>query len=430
MLHDWKDVVGHALMYVRRGPISWGPARVAIALLCVLALGSGTLLIAKPHAHHAADDGAGGGAGGGGAGDPQLVEQGQQIFRFDTFGDEQKWTDQLGINEVIENSVDPMTALTVLGLKVDVDALPDELVAMIEAGQVDLTDPATTVALIGLDAVVGVKGTVANGHLARVGVTCALCHSTVDDSFAPGIGHRLDGWPNHDLDPGKIIASSPAVPPAAKAVYLSWGPGFYDPRFNIDGKNTPLVIPPAYGLANVAKETYTAEGPISYWNAYVAVTQMGAHGNFSDPRLGIHIVQTPDLVTPALAPLREYQFSLEEPAPPHFKGTKNASARRGKKVFYGAGKCATCHQGPEYTDVNLGILHDPAETGMDPAYALRTTTKKYRTTPLRGLVTHAPHFHDGSAATLPDVVEHYNSVLHLNLTDRQKRDLVQFLKTL
>ena len=199
------------------------------------------------------------------------------------------------MNRVIESSVDPLTALAV-GLKVDVDALPAKLIKAIKAGQVDLTDPATTVALIKLNAVVGVVGKVrkiqGEDHLTSVGITCALCHSTVDDSLMPGIGRRLDGWPNPELDPGKIIALSPAVPDEAKAVYNSWGPGKYDPRFNIDGLSTPLVIPPAYGLARVAKETYTAEGPISYWNDYVAVTQMGGHGSFSDPRLGINIVQT------------------------------------------------------------------------------------------------------------------------------------------
>src|SRR5262245_44224740 len=229
--------------------------------------------------------------------DPSAL--GEAIFRFDTFGDEQLWTDRLRLHEVIEAAIDPVTALA-LGLKVDVDALPDELIQAIIAGQVDLTDPATTLALIDLNAVVGLVGTVEtiNGQnrLTRVGITCAICHSTVDNSFTPGIGSRLDGWPNLDLDPGRIIAASPAVPAAYKMVYLSWGPGKYDPRFNIDGLSTPLVIPPAYGLADVAKETYTGEGPISYWNQYVAVTQMGGHGSFRDQRLGINIVQEPDLV--------------------------------------------------------------------------------------------------------------------------------------
>ncbi len=210
---------------------------------------------------------------------------GQQVFRFDTFGDEQLWTDTLRMHEVIETSIDRVTALG-LGLKVDADALPDEVRQGIADGTIDLTSPATTVALLKLNAVVGVVGKVeeirGRDLLTEVGITCALCHSTVDNSFAPGIGSRLDGWANTDLDPGKIIAASPAVSAEAKAVYNSWGPGFYDPRFNIDGLSTPLVIPPAYGLAGVDFETYTGEGPISYWNAYVAVTQMGGRGNFRD----------------------------------------------------------------------------------------------------------------------------------------------------
>jgi mono/diheme cytochrome c family protein len=343
---------------------------------------------------------------------------GMTIFRFDTFGDEQLWTDQLRMHEVIESTLDPLTALQ-LGLKVDVDAIPPDLQAAIAAGKVDLTSPETTLALIKLNAVVGIVGKVekirGRDRLAEVGITCALCHSTVDN--VTGIGHRLDGWPNLDLDPGRIIALSPAVSEAAKAVYNSWGPGKYDPRFNIDGLSTPLVIPPAYGLANVAKETFTGEGPISYWNNYVAVTQMGGKGSFSDPLLGINIVQQPDLVKPKLPALFDYQVSI--PKPPAPAGSFDAAAAAlGEAVFKDRGKCATCHIPPLYTDINLGILHDPAETGMSPAYANRTTTKKYRTTPLRALWQHPPYFHDGSAPTLAAVVSHYNSFLKLDLTVR------------
>jgi mono/diheme cytochrome c family protein len=357
---------------------------------------------------------------------------GQEIFRFDTFGDEQLWTDTLGLHEVVETQVDPLTALSV-GLKVDAEAIPAELAAAILAGDVDLTDPATTVALLKLGAVVGLQGTVepVDGvdRLTRLGVTCALCHSTVDDSFLPGIGRRLDGWPNLDLDPGRIIALSPAVSPEAKAVYLSWGPGKYDPRFNVDGLSTPLVIPPAYGLAGVEKETFTAEGPISYWNKYVAVTQMGGQGSFSDPRLGIRIVHKPDLVTRKLAPLRDYQLSLAAPPPP--PGSFDpAQAAAGEALFHGTAGCATCHVPPTFTDVNLGVLHDPEDVGQDPAYALRTTTRKYRTTPLRALWQHPPYFHDGSAATLLDVVNHYDTHFDLGLTDAEKAGLVEYLKSL
>ena len=373
------------------------------------------------------------GACGDNNGPVQIPEaDGQQIFRFDTFGDEQFWTDTLRMHEVIQQGVSPAAALGV-GLRVDVDALPAAVRDAIAAGQVDLNSPATTVTLLKLNAVVGVRGTVdttgGRDSLVRVGITCALCHSTVDNSFSPGIGHRLDGYPNTDLDPGAIIALSPAVTAAQKAVYTSWGHGKYDPRYNIDGQNTPLVLPPAFGLAGVDAETYTAEGPVSYWNAYVAVTQMHGHGNFDDPRLGIHISQSPDEVTPKLQALRDYQFSLQVPRPP--AGSFDAAAaERGRAVFSGAGRCASCHTGSTFTDVNEGRLHAPEETGMDPAYAARTTSKAYRTTPLRALWQHAPYFHDGSAATLRDVVEHYDAFLGLQLTEAQKGELVEYLKSL
>jgi cytochrome c5 len=334
------------------------------------------------------------------------------------------------MHEVVQKSVSPKTALSV-GLKVDADAIPRDVAQAIKAGQVDLESPATTVALLKLNAVVGLKGTVNNiggrDTLVRLGITCALCHSTVDSSFAPGIGQRKDGWPNRDLNVGAIIALSPAVTATQKAVYKSWGAGRYDPRFNIDGKSTPLVLPPAYGLGNVKNETFTAEGPISYWNAYVAVTQMHGHGNFSDPRLGIDIRQSPDMVGPRLAALRSYQHSLSTPPPPD--GSFDvAAAERGRSLFNRT--CSSCHLGTTGTDNNDGKLHPPTETGMDGAYAARTANKAYRTTPLRGLWQHPPYFHDGSAATLEDVFAHYNRVRSLKLTPAQERDLLEYLKTL
>lgn len=349
------------------------------------------------------------------------IAEGQKIFRFDTFGDEQVWTDKLRLHEVVEKSVDPTTALKV-GLKVDADALPPGIL-----GKVDLKSPATTVALLKMNAVVGLQATVdANNRLTRLGVTCALCHSTVDNSVMPGIGKRQDGWPNRDLNVGAIIALSPALPADKKAVYNSWGPGKYDPRYNQDGKSTPLVLPPAYGLAEIRNETYTAEGPISYWNAYVAVTQMGGQGNFSDPRLKIDVKHSPDLVTSKLPALRAYQHSLAAPPPP--AGSFDAAgAERGRAVF--DRNCASCHVGVSGTDNNNGTLHPPADTGMDGAYAARTANKAYRTTPLRGLWQHPPYFHDGSAATLEAVVTHYNKVRKLNLSADQQRDLVSFLKS-
>ena len=353
---------------------------------------------------------------------PALIAEGQRVFRFDTFGDEQLWTDKLRLHEVVEKSVDPTTALKV-GLKVDADALPPGILQ-----KVDLKSPATTVALLKMNAVVGIQATVdANNHITKLGVTCALCHSTVDNSVMPGIGRRMDGWPNRDLNSGAIIALSPALPADKKAVYDSWGPGKYDPRYNHDGKSTPLVLPPAYGLAQVTNETYTAEGPISYWNAYVAVTQMGGQGNFSDTRLGIAVSHSPDLVTSKLPALRAYQHSLPTPAPP--AGSFDATvAARGRMVFDRT--CASCHVGGSGTDNNSGKLHTPAETGVDGAYAARTANKAYRTTPLRGLWQHPPYFHDGSAATLADVVTHYNRVRNLGLTPEQQRDLVEYLKSL
>jgi len=379
------------------------------------------------------------------AGDEHTVHHrdGQAIFRFDTFGDEQLWTDVLRMHEVIP-TVDPATALAV-GLKVDVEALPAEVIAALRAGQVDLKNPAVTVELLRLNAVVGVKGTVSQtGQLTKVGVTCALCHSSVDNSFAPGIGKRLDGWANTDLNVGAIVALSPALDEATKAEFRTWGPGKYDPRHHaFDGTNIiplnspslPIVIPPIYGLKGVGFETYTADGPISYWNAYVGVGQMGGQGNFSDPRIGLSIEQTPDLVTPKLRALLEYQLSLRPPQPAK-ESLDKAAVRRGKHLFRNEARCASCHLGPNFTDVLSGpdrrvpFLHDPAEVGMDPAYAARTATGKYRTTPLRGLLQHAPYFHDGSAPDLMAVVNHYDALFGLNLTLAQKADLVEYLKSL
>jgi len=357
---------------------------------------------------------------------PQLVVQGRQVFRFNTFGDEQFWTNTLQINTVIESGVSPQTALSV-GLKVDADALPSSVVAGIKNGSIDLTSPATTVALLKLNAVVGVIGKVdSNGHLASVGISCALCHSTVDNSFAHGIGHRLDGYPNRDLNPGAIIALSPALTASQKAVYNSWGPGRYDPRFSFDHINGPVLIPPAYGLAGVNLATYTGDGSIEYWNDYVAVTQMHGLGSFSEPRLGINVTNgSQEVVKPLLPALAAYERSLAKPAPP--SNIDAAAAQRGQAIFQA--DCSVCHSGVAFSDANVK-LHAPSETGMDPVYANRSATKMYRTTPLRGLAFNAPYFHDGSAATLADVVNHYNGYLHLGLTAQQQSDLVEYLKTL
>jgi mono/diheme cytochrome c family protein/cytochrome c553 len=370
--------------------------------------------------------------------DPALVAQGKDIFRFDTFGDETFWTDTLRIHDVITSAVDPTTALSV-GLKVDAEALPAEVVQGIQDGTISLTDPATTVALLKLNAVVGLKGTVetVNGKdtLTHIATTCALCHSTVNNSFAAGIGARLDGWPNHELNPGAIIALSPALTPEQKAVYNSWGPGKYDPRFNFDGQNGPQVIPPAYGLLGINKITVTGDGSdVAYWNRYVGVTQMHGHGSFSEPRTGVSVNNPPDLISSKLAALQAYQLSLNAPSPP--QGSFDAAAAaRGQQVFNGPGQCVTCHTGPLFTDAN-SRLHPPADVVSEPepngvpSYASRSATKLYRTAPLHGVSQHPPYFHNGIAATLDAVVELYDSRKGLNLTAEQKADLVQYLKSL
>lgn len=365
-----------------------------------------------------------------------LIEQGKQSFRFDTFGDEAHWPDALRLHEVIEAAVDPLTALSV-GLKVDAEALPPAVVEDIRDGSVDLADPATTVALLKLDAVVGVRGTVETvggvDRLRRVGITCALCHSTVDDSFAPGIGRRLDGWPNRDLNPGAIVAMSPALDAANKAATNSWGRGKFDPRHNVDGLNKPVVIPPAYGLAGLQRITYTGDdSEIAYWNRYVAVVEMGGLGSFAEPRLNLSVTHgNVDLVSGKLPALQAYQLSLE--APPAPAGSFDAAAAaRGKLVFEGPGRCATCHSGPHFTDANER-LHPPADSMAEPetpSYASRSATSLYRTSPLRGVWQHPPYFHDGSAGTLDDVVARYEARLALGLTPAQRADLVQYLKSL
>ncbi len=345
--------------------------------------------------------------------------QGRQIFRYDTFGNERFWTDTAQLHKTLEK-IRPLEALG-LGVKVDLDHL--------NLAKFVLHNPfgtSGTRELLRENAVVGVQAKFDNsGHIASVGITCAFCHSTVDNAMVPGIGYRLDGWPNRDLKVGKILSMLPVFTPQQKTVLASWPKGSYDPRMSFDGKSTPLVLPPAYGLAQVKNETYTAEGPISYWNAYVAVTQMHGRGNFSDARLAVNIVNQPDLVTSKLPALRAYQHSIAAPAAESYD---KSDAQKGKAVF--DANCASCHVGGVLTDNNNGVLHSPAETGMDAAYAERTTQKKYRTTPLRGLTRHPPYFHDGSARTLADVVNHYATVRRLSLGEGQRKQLVEYLKSL
>jgi len=354
--------------------------------------------------------------------------------------------------------VSPNTALAV-GLKVDADALPPDVISGISSHTVDLNDPATTLALLKLNAVVGVKGNFnPGGTLQSIGITCASCHSTVDDSFAPGIGKRLDGWPNRDLNVGTIISLTDNAQPIADLLHVDeatlrqvlslWGPGkfpailFMDGKaFRPDGKIAANLIPAAFGLKGVDLTTYTGWGDISYWNAFVANLEMHGKGNFSDPRLNdpvkypiavenqfYHVVNDPDLITSKLPALREYQHSIEAPKPPANYFDKIAAAK-GKSIFLTRAKCASCHALPLYAD---NILHAASEIGIDDFEAMRSPTGKYRTTPLGGLFAKSKggYYHDGRFQTLTDVVEHYNNHLGLSLTTKEKQDLVEYLKSL
>lgn len=398
----------------------------------------------------------------------QTITEGRKIFRFDTFGDEAFWGDTLRLHQALAGEknggvgpgVSPKTALAV-GLKVDADAIPAELQQQIKNGAVNLDDPASTVALLRLNAVVGVKGIFdSGGNLKSMGVQCSLCHSTVDDSFAPGIGKRLDGWANRDLDIGRIVSLAPNLRPYAdllgvdedtvRKVLTSWGPGRFDAlldkdgkAFRPDGKQAGTVIPPAFGLAGVNLHTWTGMGSVPYWNAYVAVTEMHGSGTFFDSRLNdpvrypvaarsgtADVRNTPDLVTEKLGALHAYQLSLAAPKPPQ-GSFDEAAAARGKQVFSGRAKCASCHVPPLYTEPGDN-LHWPNEIGIDAFQAERSPTQKYRTAPLAGLWTHQKpgFYHDGRFGTLLEVVEHYNRVKQLALSDQDKRDLVEFLKSL
>jgi hypothetical protein len=398
----------------------------------------------------------------------QLVDQGRQIFRFDTFGDEQFWGDSLKLHRAVAGAANggvgpglsPRAALGV-GLKVDVDALPPELQQALQRGEVDLDDPAVTLALLKLQAVVGVTGFFdSSGGLRSMGIQCALCHSTVDDSFAPGIGHRLDGYAARDLNVGAIVSLAPDLRPVArllgtdvatvKKVLAAWGPGKFDAElfldgkgFRPDGKTAATLIPPAYGLAGVNLHTYTGWGSVPYWNAFVANLEMHGQGVFYDPRLDNakqfpvaarnrsgHVTNSPDLITPKLAALHFYQLALAAPKPPD-GSFDPAAAARGARLFRGKAECATCHVPPLFTEPGWN-LHTPAEIGIDRFQADRSPTHRYRTTPLKGLWAHQKggFYHDGRFATLGEVVDHYDRFFELGLTPREKQDLAQYLKSL
>jgi len=399
---------------------------------------------------------------------PKLVTDGKTIFRFDTFGDEDFWSGLLHIDKAIAGSknggfgpgVSPNTALKV-GLKVDATALPAEVVAGIQSGAISLDDPASTIALLKLNAVVGVKGNFSKeGKLNSIGITCASCHSTVDDSFAPGIGKRLDGWPNRDLNVGAIISlTDNAVPianllhvdePTLRAVLGMWGPGKFAAVLFMDGKAlrpdgsvAANMIPAAFGLRDVNLTTYTGWGDITYWNAFVSNLEMHGKGTFMDPRLNDpvkypiaaensfgNVTNSPDLITSKLPALRLYQHSLEAPKPPA-NSYDHAAASRGKGIFFNKAKCATCHS-PELYLYPASQLHSAEEMGIDDFEAKRSPTGKYRTTPLPGLFARAKggFFHDGRFKTLPDVINHYDNHFHLKLTTDEKSDLAEYLKSL
>jgi hypothetical protein len=409
-----------------------------------------------------------------------MLSNGRQVFRYATFGDEAFWGNTLKLHEAIEGAasggvgpgIGPKTALSV-GLKVDMDKLPSALVDQIKAGKVDLGSPATTLALLRLDAVVGVKGfftdqpagdqqsaTVLHAPgLRSIGITCALCHSTVDNAFAPGIGHRLDGWPNRDLNVGAIVALAPDLSSVTKLlgvdkptllkVLHSWGPGKFDAEvfldgkaFRPDGKSGAVLIPAAFGLAGVNLSTYEGWGSTTEWNAFVANLEMHGSGTFFDPRLknaaqfpiaaraGLNNVRhDPDAITAELAALHFYQLAIPAPKPP--AGSFDAdAARRGAHVFVMA-KCSVCHVPPLYTEPGYN-LHTPQEIGIDAFQADRAPTHGYRTTPLGGLFTRAQggYYHDGRFPDLAAVVAHYDTFFHLKLSAADKADLIQYLKSL
>jgi hypothetical protein len=401
-----------------------------------------------------------------------LIQQGQQIFRFDTFGDESFWGDSLKLHQAISGTklggvgpgVSPRTALAV-GLKVDSEALPSNLVEALRKGNIDLDDPANTLTLLKLNAVVGITGLFdQRGGLRSIGIQCALCHSTVDDLIAPGIGRRLDGWANRDLNVGAIIGLSPDLSPitnllgvgepTVRKVLSSWGPGKFDAEvfvdgkgFRDDGKSAATLIPPAFGLAGVNLHTWTGWGSVTHWNAFVANLEMHGKGTFYDPRLN-DLAQFPiasrmgfgnvrsdqDLITSKLAPLHFYQLAIPLPVAPSrlANGSGTASeVANGKVVFEGKGKCASCHVPPLFTEPGWN-MHTAAEIGIDDFQANRAPDRRYRTSPLKALWTHQKggFYHDGRFATLRDVVDHYDGFFNLGLTELEKSDLVKYLLSL
>jgi len=397
-----------------------------------------------------------------------MVEEGRETFRYDTFGDEAFWGDLLRLHEAVLGSaqggvgpgLSPRLALQ-LGLKVDASALSRQTLDAVKSGAVDLDDPAVTVELLRQNAVVGVTGFFGgDGRLRSMGIQCALCHSVVDNSVAPGIGERLDGWANRDLNVGAIVALAPNLAPFAtllgtdvatvRTVLNSWGPGKFDAElildgkaFRPDGKSAATLIPPAFGLAGVNLHTWTGWGSVTHWNAFVANLEMHGKGTFFDPRLDDaarfpiaaangfgHVTSEEDRITAKLPALHFYQLAIPAPKPPHgsFDATR---AARGDALFSGKARCATCHTDELYTEPGWN-LHRPEEIGIDAFQAERSPDRRYRTSPLKGLWTHAKggFYHDGRFPTLLDVVNHYDGFLGLGLSVGEKGDLVEYLKSL
>jgi hypothetical protein len=400
----------------------------------------------------------------------KMLEDGKKIFRFDTFGSEDFWGGKLRLHEAVagdkHGGVGPgLTARQALqaGLKVDTGALPKILIEAIRGRSVDLDKVETTLELLRANAVVGVTGLFDKNtkKMTAIGIQCALCHSTVDDSLAKGIGRRLDGWPNRDLNVGAIVAMAPTLKPFAdllgvdeatvRKVLMSWGPGRYDAELNQDGKAfrpdgkpAATLLPAAFGLAGVNLHTYSGWGSVTHWNAYVANTQMYGKGTFYDPRLNnpdqfpvaaragwANVRNTPDLVTSKLAALHFYQLSIPAPEPPT-DSYDHAAAARGKTLFEGKARCATCHVPPLFSEPGWP-MHAASEIGVDDFQASRSPDKKfYRTTPLKGLFVRAKggFYHDGRFEDYAAVITHYNNVLRLNLSAPETADLVEYLKSL
>jgi mono/diheme cytochrome c family protein len=395
-----------------------------------------------------------------------LMASGRQIFRFDTFGDERFWSDTLKLHQAIGSAgaggvgpgISPATALAV-GLKIDVDMMPRALLSAIATGRIDLNDPANTLALIDTSAVVGVMP-MGSGARQSIGFTCALCHSDVDDSFAPGIGRRRDGWANRDLNVGAIVALSPDLSAVAsllqtdqttvRSVLNSWGPGKFDAllfmdgkAFRPDGKTAATLLPPAFGLAGVNLATYTGWGSVPYWNAFVGNLEMHGSGTFYDPRLNNkeqfpvaaragfgNLRPIEDGITARLAALQFYQLALPAPAAP--AGSFDArAADHGRALFNGAAKCSSCHVPPLFTEPGWA-MHTGDEIGIDNFQADRSPERRYRTTPLKGLWSHQKggFYHDGRFPTLNRVVQHYDRTFNLRLSDQDVFDLVEYLKSL